>query len=93
VRVSSGGALSSEPGVVPLPRSRKPPPAQCPVTPVQKDQVRRVLTRQNAVYSTIINKRSAVEAFWTVPKPRGMGVPPVSQLSVGAVLRDDPLYQ
>jgi hypothetical protein len=78
---------------VPLARSRKPPPAQCPVVPAQKDQIRRILSRQNAVYSSIVNKRSAVEAFWTVPKPRGMGVPPVSQLSVGAVLRDDPLYQ
>ena len=56
-------------------------------------QVRRILSKQNAVYATIINKRSAIEDFWTIEKPRGMGVPPVSQLSKGEVLRLDPLYQ
>ena len=51
------------------------------------------MSKQNAVYATIINKRSAIEDFWTIEKPRGMGVPPVSQLSKGEVLRLDPLYQ
>jgi hypothetical protein len=86
------GAADADVDLTPIPRSRKPPTAQCPVVPCQKDQIRRVLSKQNAVYATIVNKRSHAEVFWTVPKPRGMGVPPVSQLSSGAVLREDPEY-
>lgn len=56
-------------------------------------QVRRILARQDAVYASIHNKRSASEDFWVVPKPRGAGVPPVSQLALGQKLRNDPEFE
>jgi hypothetical protein len=56
-------------------------------------QVRRILARQSALYATITNKRSTEEAFWVIKKPRGLGVPLQSPITVGEVLRDDPEYK